>query len=251
MMAFAIDPQHGFNPSLFAQYLAEHVYQIDTFGVPNFGYGINTMRAARNLYSGVVWNRSGLNHSTCSPAIRMSPLGLYFHSDFDALEEAAVVAGNITHANHIAVAGGVAVALAVAKLVAGSGQFESSSLMDWLQPEVAAHDEELADKLELAAGLAADAAVSDEQAYERLGNSSETREIVPLAFYAFLRTPHDYEETVLRAINAGGDADSAGSIAGSLSGALNGVSAIPETWIHHLRNRSLVYRAIGHLGAFV
>jgi len=45
-----------------------------------------------------------------------------------------------------------------------------------------------------------------------------------------------YEETVVRAVNLGGDTDTAGAISGALAGACWGVEAIPLHWLAALRD---------------
>lgn len=53
------------------------------------------------------------------------------------------------------------------------------------------------------------------------------------AWYVFMRD-FDFEQAVIRAVNAGGDADTIGAIAGGLAGAIWGMEAIPERWIEAL-----------------
>jgi ADP-ribosyl-[dinitrogen reductase] hydrolase len=43
-----------------------------------------------------------------------------------------------------------------------------------------------------------------------------------------------FKETVLAAVNLGGDTDTVGAVAGQMAGALYGLSAIPTEWIHAL-----------------
>ena len=45
-----------------------------------------------------------------------------------------------------------------------------------------------------------------------------------------LLTSHSFEETVLKAVNLGGDTDTTGTVAGGLAGAYYGVEAIPSAW---------------------
>jgi ADP-ribosyl-[dinitrogen reductase] hydrolase len=62
-------------------------------------------------------------------------------------------------------------------------------------------------------------------------------ESLPHAFYCFLRTPQDFPETLLQAVNSSRDADTVAAIAGNLSGALNGVRAIPPRYLDDLEFR--------------
>ena len=238
---------NGFRPEIFAGLFAEHAFQIDTHGIPNNGYGPATIKAGRNLYRGIPWTQSGLDYPTCGPSTRVVPLAIYYHDNLAALEEALVSSSEITHKNRIAIAGAIAVGFAVAKILSTSDTFNGRELIEWLAPKVAEYDQELSDKLHLALKLAQDKEVSTEAAYEMLGNSSNTRQLIPLAFYAFLKSPTNYRETVLTAVNAGGDTDSSAAISGAFSGALNGSAAVPEQWVEKIENLHLVYDAVGFL----
>ena len=56
---------------------------------------------------------------------------------------------------------------------------------------------------------------------------------VQTVFDAFFSTS-GFEECVVRAVNRGGDADTAGALAGQLAGACYGVDAIPPHWLKRL-----------------
>lgn len=49
-----------------------------------------------------------------------------------------------------------------------------------------------------------------------------------------------YEETVLKAVNMGGDTDTTAAVAGSLAGIWYGVEAIPRDWMDSIQNRKLI-----------
>ena len=51
---------------------------------------------------------------------------------------------------------------------------------------------------------------------------------------------HSYKETVLKAINLGGDTDTIAAIAGGLAGIIYGYDAIPKEWIDTLHNKELI-----------
>jgi len=53
------------------------------------------------------------------------------------------------------------------------------------------------------------------------------------SFWCFLNS-NSYEETVLRAVNLGGDTDTTGAIAGGLAGIYYGLDDIPQKWIDNL-----------------
>jgi len=49
-----------------------------------------------------------------------------------------------------------------------------------------------------------------------------------------IHTSSGFKESVVKAINLGGDADTVGSITGQIAGALYGLEAIPESWLGNL-----------------
>jgi ADP-ribosylglycohydrolase len=67
------------------------------------------------------------------------------------------------------------------------------------------------------------------EAIAELGGGWVGEEALSIALYCCL-LGHDFEETVLRAVNHSGDSDSTGAIAGNIMGALLGLDAIPLRW---------------------
>jgi ADP-ribosylglycohydrolase len=53
------------------------------------------------------------------------------------------------------------------------------------------------------------------------------------SLYCFLNS-NSYEETVLKAVNFGGDTDTTGTISGGLAGIYYGIENIPKKWIENL-----------------
>ncbi|MEM2970710.1 MAG: ADP-ribosylglycohydrolase family protein, partial [Candidatus Bathyarchaeia archaeon] len=56
------------------------------------------------------------------------------------------------------------------------------------------------------------------------------------SIWAFLNN-HSYKETVLAAVNLGGDTDTTGAVAGGLAGLYYGYESIPEKWIDRLARK--------------
>jgi ADP-ribosyl-[dinitrogen reductase] hydrolase len=59
------------------------------------------------------------------------------------------------------------------------------------------------------------------------------------ALSIFMEAP-GFEETVVQAINRGGDADTIGAVAGGLAGACWGMQAIPLTWMEDLKGQPAI-----------
>ena len=62
-----------------------------------------------------------------------------------------------------------------------------------------------------------------------------TQTAVPAAVAAYLIN-RDFPDTVLTAVNCGGDTDTIGAMAGALAGASYGFSSIPTAWLEPLEN---------------
>jgi ADP-ribosylglycohydrolase len=62
---------------------------------------------------------------------------------------------------------------------------------------------------------------------------------IPTCLYLMLTTD-SFEEAIVEVINLGGDADTTGAILGALLGAHYGIKAIPARWLDQLQNREAI-----------
>ncbi len=192
------------------------------------GIGRATYESIQRLQQGVSPLQSGMQGEMAAgngAAMRIAPIGLLDCRDLDRLREDSRAAAAITHDNPEAVAGSQAVAYAVAR--AARGDLEPGSLISDTVGFIAPC--ETAERLQLAARFL-DTGMEVEEALARLGTSGYVAETVASAFFCFLRTPHDFEETVERAVGGGLDADTTGAVTGAISGAYNGLCSIPARW---------------------
>jgi ADP-ribosylglycohydrolase len=70
---------------------------------------------------------------------------------------------------------------------------------------------------------------------------------VLMALYSFMKSPDDYCKSVERAIRAGGDVDTTGSITGAISGAFNGIEGIPSHLVDALKDTEYIQGAATRL----
>ncbi len=192
------------------------------------GIGGATYESIQRLIDGVSPLESGMKGEKAAgngAAMRIAPIALLDCLDLERLRDDCRVATTITHDNPEAVAGALAVAYAVAR--AARGDLAPHTLI----PDATAYIGPcaVAERLNLAARFL-ETDMEIEEALARLGTRGYVVETVASAFFCFLRTPHDFEETVSRAVGGGLDADTTGAIAGALSGAYNGLDAIPTRW---------------------
>ncbi|MEW6555650.1 MAG: ADP-ribosylglycohydrolase family protein [Actinomycetota bacterium] len=192
------------------------------------GIGGATYESIQRLADGVSPLQSGMKGEMAAgngAAMRIAPVAILDCGDLDRLREDCRIAAVMTHDNPEAVAGALAVAYAVAR--GARGDLTPGELV----PDTVAFvgPGAVADRLSMAARFL-DAGMEIDEALARLGTGGYVVETVASAFFSFLRTPEDFEETVSRAVGGGLDADTTGAIAGAISGAYNGLDAIPARW---------------------
>jgi poly(ADP-ribose) glycohydrolase ARH3 len=192
------------------------------------GHGMFYAEAARSLFGGQGSFGNGA-------AMRIAPVGLFFHDAPDLYEQVRLSA-SVTHAHPVGVDGAAVLAQAVAQAVRLNPQEPfpleqfSQGLVDWAQTP------EMQGKMVLARTLVAEDAPPPDAA-RRLGRSVAVHESLPFAVYAFLRHSESFEACLMCAILNGGDRDTLGAMACAISGAYLGIDAIPQAWREKIENR--------------
>jgi poly(ADP-ribose) glycohydrolase ARH3 len=171
-------------------------------------------------------------------AMRIAPVGLFFHDSADLYEKTRLSA-TVTHAHPVGVDGAAVLAWAVAQAVQLDAQ-EPFPFEDFVQGlEDFARTPEIQSKIALIRTLIAED-VPPLDAARHLGRTVAMHESLPFALYAFLRYPQSFEECLFCAILNGGDRDTLGAMACAVSGAYLGVEAIPQAWREKLENREYI-----------
>jgi ADP-ribosylglycohydrolase len=193
------------------------------------GIGGTTAYAIRRLKKGYDWQESGATGEYAAGnggAMRIAPVGLFYHNDLSALKEAVKKAVIITHNNPEAVAGALAVAYLVAK-----------SVREELNPDAALQDvsnfigpSKVSENLRQVGELLS-SGTATEKALEILGTSGYVVETVASAVFCFLSSPRDFYNTVVNAVEGGIDSDTTAAVAGAISGSYNGIKGIPQNWL--------------------
>jgi ADP-ribosylglycohydrolase len=193
--------------------------------------GPSSQRAISNLLSGIHWTRAGINSDTCGAAMRVAPIGLVYHFSLNLVERYAEISSRVTHTGSGAIAGAVGVAVAIACNLL---DFSEEEMLDEVRNRVERHDSLMADK------ICYSYEISDrdlDYAVDRLGCTISALDVVPMAFYCYF-SEKSFEKSVLKAANAGGDADSIAAICGAIKGAEG--SEIPEKWLKKLKDVDLL-----------
>jgi len=206
----------------------------------------------RNLLErGLPWHEAGENAPESVPAVLLLPLALLRAGNFRRLKLEAGILVSLTHTHPTAIAGAIAQACAVAKILhTPASTLDVISFPRVLSPVVAGIEPERGTRprigrstttvgrklgAELPALLLRRAPVQEMQ--EALGNGTAAHEGIPFALGCFLRSPGDFAEAILPAVRHGGDARTVAAMAGALCGAFIGESGIPEQFLASLPGR--------------
>lgn len=193
--------------------------------------GPSSTRAISNLLNGIPWNKAGIDSDTCGAAMRVAPIGLVYHFSLNLVERYAELSARVTHVGTGAVAGAIAVAVGVACNIL---DFSDDEMLNEISSRVEKVDILLSDKIRYAYEI------SDRDldfAVEKLGNTISSLDVVPMAFYSYF-SGEDFEDSMIKAVNSGGDADSIAAICGALKGSKG--YEIPERWLSGLRKREML-----------
>ena len=219
---------HPDDPGAFQRCLAWKL-RFWLLGLPA-GVGLATLRALVKLWVGFPPSRSGVYSAGNGPAMRSAIIGTYFF-DAPAQRKAFVSAATrLTHTDPKAETAALAVAEAAAWAVR-----QDARLDQWIDglAQLGADQEWKSLCGQLAEGLAAGKSVDAfaESLGLARGVAGYAYHSVPVALYAWLRSPLDFRTALESALNCGGDTDTVGAIVGALAGASAGVQGIPAEWV--------------------
>ncbi len=213
------------------------------------GIGGSTFQSIKRLERGIDCRESGQTGEFAAGngvAMRIAPVGLFDSQNIERLRRDVRVAGAITHRNTEALAGGLAVAYAVARLAAGEVEpahliGETIALVGKCQ--VGRHLQRAEEMLK--------SNVPPEHALATLGTTGYVVHTVASAFYCFVQSPAGFKETLIQAVMAGGDTDTVAAVTGALSGAYNGSQRIPNNWRCQVESRARIEELARQIYALV
>lgn len=161
-------------------------------------------------------------------AMRVAPIGLFFHHDHEAIVEQARLSSLPTHVHRLAIEGAQLLALAVGFVTASNG-FDRTDFFDHLSGH--------ARSPEYAGPLRRAKEISGPRDLPLFGNGIEAASSVVTSIACFSLTPDSYEQTVANAILLGGDTDTIAAMAGAMSGAYLGRQGLPGRFLERLEDR--------------
>lgn len=199
------------------------------------GVGFATLRAILKLWIGFGPAKSGVHSAGNGAAMRVAPIGAFFASSVDRLDEFVSVSTRLTHTDPRALTGAKAVARLTAWSVrAGPLERPSAQACTEMLRSAGPEDQEWLGILD-AISRAHDRGLSVGDFARSLelakGVSGYVYHTVPVVVFAWLRHFGDFAGTLTAVLDCGGDTDTTGAIAGALAGAVVGQAGIPARWI--------------------
>jgi len=221
---------------------------------PFRGYGPGPPRIFQLIRAGVSWGEAAqrLYHGGSygnGSAMRIAPIGVFYHDNPPMLREVAYQSSRITHAHQLGREGAAlqAYAIALATGLSPGSAFDQddflAKLLDYVPDGV--YREKL-NRLEALLTQPDRGRVITE-----LGNGIEAFNSVPTAIYSFLSQSRSFAQAILYAISLGGDTDTIAAMTGAISGAYLGVESIPGQWKSKLENRRYIEKLAEELFALL
>ena len=210
-------------------------YEVEPFR----GYGPGPPSIFRLIRSGEPWDKAaqrlygGGSYGNGS-AMRVAPIGVFYHDRLDKLKKISHKSSQITHAHNLGKEGAAlqAYAIALATNLEPSLSFSRSDFLEKLSTYV----EQDIYQQRLKKVLALLTEQNKGKIVAELGNGIEAFNSVPTAIFSFLLHHDSFSEAVLYAVSLGGDTDTIGAMTGAISGAYLGIESIPDSWKEKLEN---------------
>jgi len=210
-------------------------YEVEPFR----GYGPGPPSIFRLIRSGEPWDEAaqrlygGGSYGNGS-AMRVAPIGVFYHDRLDKLKEISHKSSQITHAHNLGKEGAAlqAYAIALATNLEPSLSFSRSDFLAQLSS--CSKEDTYRRKLTRIEALLTEQEKG--KIVAELGNGIEAFNSVPTAIFSFLLHHDSFSEAVLYAVSLGGDTDTIGAMTGAISGAYLGIESIPDSWKEKLEN---------------
>jgi len=206
------------------------------------GYGMGTIQAVLALRRGAPWHEvSRIVFEKGSfgngAAMRVSPVGVFFHHDFEALRKAAMDQANITHTHPLGQWGAVMQASSVGMALAQDPKrpFKKEEMLIELREILWPGPVEYQKALnQMETIFSQSGKIEAKEVVRRLGNGIEAYRSVPTASYIALTYSPDFQDAIRTSISLGGDTDTIAGMVGAIVGAHVGERCLPVEWMEQL-----------------
>ncbi len=206
---------------------------------PTRGYGGRIYGVMDRLRKGIPWNQAGTDSWGNGSAMRIAPIGFFFYDDPVKLKEAAIQSSIITHKHAKGIAGAVvqATAVGIATHMGLKGEaIEVEGFINLIIEHTGEIDQEMLQQLERIKGIGGgDLRATIDAISSHFYCDVSAIGAVPPAIASFLLS-RGFKESIVVAVNCGGDTDTLGAMSGAIAGAYYGYSQIPSQWLMSLEN---------------
>ncbi len=238
ILAETLIESRGFDEKLFVEKMKSWAIEHDMLN--STVIGPSTRRFLESIIHTGDYKEIGKKGDTNGAAMRVAPIGIYYHGDPDEACRQAINQARVSHGSVCGLASAAAVAAAVSLAIEGNSTQEE--IMNTAIKAAIVGEEEGADipapkistRLKLVKQLVDRSNKSlEEIAYElyaHIGASMKSYESIPLSLGVAYAAGFRFKEGLITVINIGDDADTNGAITGAICGAYSGLSSIPISW---------------------
>lgn len=206
------------------------------------GYAIGTIRAVLALRAGAAWDQVARivfekGSFGNGAAMRVSPVGIFYHHDMEGLRKAATEQSSITHVHPLGQWGSVMQAgcVGLAMIQNPKEPFKRDRMVINLREILWGGPIEYIRALnKIEEMLFQEKKLSAREVVRTLGNGVEAHFSVPSACYIAVTYSPDFCDAIRAAISLGGDTDTIAGMVGAIVGAHIGEKGLPGEWIEQL-----------------
>lgn len=210
---------------------------------PARGYGWGAHKLMQLWSSGVGWRDAAFRifpdgSMGNGAAMRIAPVGVFYHRDRTKLTEIAKISAQVTHAHPLGMQGAVLQACAIS-LACNYRKGGTLSPKGFILDLLALAKDEFPDYKDLLLKIKEyidNPPSNPVSVAKKLGTGFTAPKSVPTAICSFLLNVKSFEDSVVFAVNLGGDADTIGAMCGAISGAYFGLESIPARWLDELED---------------
>ena len=203
-----------------------------------FDVGTTCLRAVKNYYNGISPLESGLDDMRSNgngSLMRILPVAYYCYYKKINNEEVYKIVKDIsslTHRHEIAILGCYIYVLYVMKLLDNKDMYEAYE-------EIKKEDYSKFSKESLECYKRILTADIFEKGEDDIKSSGYVVDSLETSLWCFLNTDN-YKDSIITAVNLGGDTDPIAAITGSMSGIVYGYKSFPKEWVEALARREYI-----------
>ena len=256
IIAAVLNQAGRFDPTLFIEKMKNWAIQEKI--LESTIIGPSTRRFLQAVMNGGDVLEAGKIGDTNGGAMRVAPIGIFYHGNVHQAINDAIASGKLSHGSRPGLASTAAIAAAIAVAVEGNCQLSevmSAAIygaesgekegFDIPSPSVVARIRLAIELVDRNQGKSIDEI--SYVLYQYIGAGMKSYESIPLSLGIFYAVKGNYRDGLLAAINIGDDADTNGAIVGALCGAFSGSNGINPAWIEKLRTANqLDFLTIAH-----